>query len=105
MNGVLRQALPNVPSMAEAGYPAVDIHLWSGLFAAAATPPAAVTKLEKALSEAIRDPRVSDKLRAMAVDPGGGLPDDFKRLIEADILKYKDVVNGSQLALREIADA
>jgi tripartite-type tricarboxylate transporter receptor subunit TctC len=93
--------LPDTPSMAEAGYPEVDVHLWSGVFAPAATPVAIVAKLEKALSQAIRDPDVSGKLKAMAVVPGGGSPDDFKRMIDADILKYTDVVKAAHLHFEE----
>src|SRR5271154_5573304 len=40
--------LPDVPSMAEAGYPDVDVHLWSGVFAPTATPAPIVAKLQKA---------------------------------------------------------
>ncbi len=103
VTGAERSAeLPDVPSMAEAGYPAVDIRLWSGLFAPAATPPAIVAKLEKDLREAIGDPGVAEKLRAMAVDPGGGMASaDFKRMIEADIVKYKDVVKAANLHFEE----
>jgi tripartite-type tricarboxylate transporter receptor subunit TctC len=102
VTGAVRSAeLPDVPSMAEAGYPAVDIRLFSGLFAPAATPPAIVAKLEKGLSEAIRDPGVSAKLQAMAVDPGGGAPEDFRRTIEADIVKYKEVVKAANLHFEE----
>ncbi|MGO9701641.1 MAG: Bug family tripartite tricarboxylate transporter substrate binding protein [Xanthobacteraceae bacterium] len=102
VTGAERSAeLPDVPSMAESGFPAVDIHLWSGLFAPAATPPAIVAKLEKELREAIADPGVSEKLRAMAVDPGGGTPADFKRMIETDIVKYKDVVKAANLHFEE----
>src|ERR1700691_6158001 len=59
--------LPDVPSMAEGGYPGVDVHLWRGVFTPTGTPQPVVDKLEKALSQAIRDPGVSDKLKAMAV--------------------------------------
>ena len=93
--------LPDVPSMAEAGYPGVDIHLWSGVFAPAAIPPAIAAKLEKALSEAIRDPGVSAKLKNMAVDPGGGPPEEFRRMIDADIIKYKRVVKAANLHFEE----
>ena len=44
--------------MAEAGYPEVNIKLWSGYFAAAGTPPAIVAKIEAGLRKAIRDPDV-----------------------------------------------
>jgi tripartite-type tricarboxylate transporter receptor subunit TctC len=93
--------LPDVPSMTEAGYPEVDIHLWSGIFAPAATPPAIVAKLEKALGEAIRDPGVSAKLKAMAVNPGGGPADDFRRMIDGDIVKYTAVVKAANLKFEE----
>ena len=89
--------LPDVPSMAEAGYPGVDFHGWSGVFAPAATPPAIVAKLEKALNEAIRDPGVSAKLKNMAVNPGGGSPEDFRRMIDAEIVKYTNVVKAANL--------
>jgi tripartite-type tricarboxylate transporter receptor subunit TctC len=102
VTGAERSAeLPDVPSMAEAGYPDVDIHLFSGIFAPAATPAAIVAKLETGLREAIRDPGVSEKLRAMAVEPGGGSPEDFKRMIESDIVKYQDVVKAANLHFEE----
>jgi len=93
--------LPNVPSMAESGYPGVDVHLWSGIFAPAATPVAIVTRLEKALSEAIQDPDVSFKLRNLAVTPGGGPVADFRKTIESDIVKFRDVVKAANLHFEE----
>jgi tripartite-type tricarboxylate transporter receptor subunit TctC len=102
VTGAERSALlPNVPSMAEAGYPGVDVHLWSGVFAPAATPAAIVAKLEKALSEAIRDPGVSAKLKNLAVDPGGGSPEVFRRLIDSDIVKFGEVVKAAHLHFEE----
>jgi tripartite-type tricarboxylate transporter receptor subunit TctC len=93
--------LLDTPSMAEAGYPGVDVGLWSGIFAPIATPAPIVAKLEKALSEAIRDPDVSGKLKNMAVNPGGGSPDEFKKMIEGDIVKYTDVVKAANLHFEE----
>jgi len=93
--------LPNVPSMAESGYPGVDVHLWSGIFAPAATNIAVVTRLEKALGEAIRDSDVSAKLRNLAITPGGGPATVFRELIEGDILKYRDIVKSANLHFEE----
>jgi tripartite-type tricarboxylate transporter receptor subunit TctC len=93
--------LPDTPSMAEEGFPDVDIHLWSGIFAPVATPPDAVAKLEKALNEAIRDPDVSSKLKAMAVDPGGGSPEEFRRLVDSDITKFTAIVKAANLHFEE----
>jgi tripartite-type tricarboxylate transporter receptor subunit TctC len=93
--------LPNVPSMAESGYAGVDVHLWSGIFAPAATPVAIVTRLEKTLSDAIRDPDVSAKLKNLAVTPGGGPAADFRQMIENDIVKFRDIVKAANLHFEE----
>jgi tripartite-type tricarboxylate transporter receptor subunit TctC len=93
--------LPDTPSMAEEGFPDVDVHLWSGIFAPVATPPDVVAKLEKALNAAIRDPDVSTKLKAMAADPGGGSPDEFRRLVDSDIIKYVEIIKAANLHFEE----
>jgi tripartite-type tricarboxylate transporter receptor subunit TctC len=95
------EELSDVPSMAEAGYPGVDVHLWSGIFAPAATPAPILGKLEKALSQSIRDPNVSAKLRNLAVTPGGGPAVEFRRLIEEDIVKFSDIVKAANLRFEE----
>ena len=61
--------LPDVPSMAEAGYPSVDIHLWSGFFVPAGTPQPIVEKLTAELGKALADERVQDGLKKMASNP------------------------------------
>ena len=89
--------LPNVPSMAESGFPEVNTQLWSGYFAAANTPPAIVAKLEGALRKAIADPGVNSKLKAMAVNPGGGTSAEFKAMIDKDIEGYVQVIKAANL--------
>jgi tripartite-type tricarboxylate transporter receptor subunit TctC len=102
VTGAERSAeLPDVPSMAEAGFPSVDLQAWSGIFAPVATPPAIVAKLEKALSQSIRDPEVSSKLKNLAITPGGGPVDQFRRTIEADIVKVREVVSAANLHFEE----
>jgi tripartite-type tricarboxylate transporter receptor subunit TctC len=93
--------LPNVPSMAEAGYPEVNIGLWSGVFVAAATPSAIAQKLEAELRRAMADPGVREKLKAMAVNPGGGPGAEFRAKIEADIKIFGDVVKAANLKFEE----
>jgi tripartite-type tricarboxylate transporter receptor subunit TctC len=93
--------LPDVPSMTEAGYPSVDVHLWSGLFAPAATPAPIVAKLQKAFAQAIVDPGVADKLKAMAVNPGGATPEQFRHIIDSDIVKFREVVKAANLKFED----
>ncbi len=93
--------LPDVPSMTEAGYPSVDIQVWSGMFAPAGTPSAVVAKLEKALGEAIHDPGVSAKLKALAINPSNKTPEQFKELIESDIVKFRAVAKAANLKFED----
>jgi len=98
VTGAERSALlPDVPTMAEAGYPSVDVRLWSGVFAPAGTPAPIVAKLRTALNQAIADPGVSQKLKALAVDPGGATPEQFERIIQNDIAKFGEVVKTAHL--------
>jgi tripartite-type tricarboxylate transporter receptor subunit TctC len=102
VTGAERSAeLPDVPSMAEAGFPEVNTKLWSGFFAHAQTPPAIAKKLEAALQRAIRDPEVSAKLKTMAVNPGGTTSDEFRAMIDADIKTYVEVVKAANLKFEE----
>jgi tripartite-type tricarboxylate transporter receptor subunit TctC len=89
--------LPGVPSMAEAGFPDVNTHLWSGFFVPAGTPALVVEKLTKELGRALADPGVQEGLRKMAVTPGGPTGDAFKKIIDADIKSFGDVVKAAKL--------
>src|SRR5437016_10398710 len=83
--------LPEVPSMAEVGYPEVNIGLWSGLFVLTGTPPAIAGKLATESRRALADPGVREKLKAMAVNPGGGPGEEFRKRIDGDIKLFADV--------------
>ena len=93
--------LPDVPSMAEAGYPEVNIGLWSGLFVSAGTPPAVANKLGTESRRALADPGVRDKLKAMAVNPGGGPGEEFRKAIDSDIKVFAGVVEAAHLKFDE----
>ena len=89
--------LPDVPSMAEQGFPDVNTHLWSGFFVPVGTPEPVVTKLRAELGKALADPSVQDGLKKMAVTPGGPTGDDFKKIIDADIKTIAEVVAAAKL--------
>ncbi len=93
--------LPSVPSMAEAGYPEVNIGLWSGFFVSVNTPPAIVKKLDDAARRALADAGVREKLKAMAVNPGGGPGEEFRIRIDGDIRMFADVVKAANLKFEE----
>ena len=98
VTGSARSAeLPDVPSMAEAGYPDVNTHLWSGFFVPAGTPAPIVKTLETELGRAIADNAVQEGLKKMAVDPGGPVGDAFKDYIDKDIATMSEVVKAANL--------
>ena len=92
--------LPDVPSMAEAGYPDINTHLWSGFFVPAGTPAPIVDKLTKELGRALANPHVQDGLRKMAVTPGGPTGAAFAKVIDADIKTFGDVVKAANLSFK-----
>jgi tripartite-type tricarboxylate transporter receptor subunit TctC len=94
--------LPDVPSMAELGLPGVDTKLWSGLFAPAGTPAPIVKKLEAELHKVLADPGVQEKLKALAVDPGGDTSAaEFTKIINNDIAVFSEVVKAANLKFEE----
>jgi tripartite-type tricarboxylate transporter receptor subunit TctC len=92
--------LPDVPSMAEAGYPEINIHLWSGFFVPAGTPAPIVAKLTTELGRALADSHVQEGLRKMAVTPGGPTGEAFKQRIDDDIKAFADVVKAAKLTFK-----
>jgi tripartite-type tricarboxylate transporter receptor subunit TctC len=86
------EILPDLPTMAEAGYP-VEASYWFGLVAPAGTPPAVLSKLEKALADVLAMPDVRKRLAEMGaiVTPLNGR--QFGDYIRAELVKWADIVN------------
>jgi tripartite-type tricarboxylate transporter receptor subunit TctC len=93
--------LPDVPSMAEVGYPEVNTYLWSGFFVPIATPELVVAKLRAELGRALADAGVQEGLKKMAVKPGGPTGEEFKKRIEADINIFAEVVRAAKLTFKQ----
>jgi len=89
--------IPDVPSMAEAGFPEVDTELWSGFFVPTGTPEPIVQKLTTEFGKALADAGVQASLRKMAVNPGGLTGEAFRKRIDAEIKTYSDVVTAAKL--------
>ena len=77
--------LPDVPTLAEQGYPNTEASNWYALLAPAKTPPAVIAKLNKAVIDALNDPEVHDKLVKAGATPVGGTPEVARRLHEVGI--------------------
>ncbi len=77
--------LPNVPSVAEAGYPGAEFSFWVGLSAPAKTPRAIVDTLHDATEKALLDPDVAAKLAKLGVEPEQMSVDAFGKFVNDDI--------------------
>ncbi len=90
-------AIPNVPTMAEAGFPDVQGETWNGLFVPKATPAAIVAKLSEAVQKALASPMAIEKLGALGSEPRGNSPEQFKAYLEADFAKWSAVMKQANI--------
>ena len=93
------QELPNVPTMAEAGFPDVLVGLWSGVFAPAGTPAPIAKRLETEIQRIMKKPDVQQKFRAMATDAVGGTSQEFAAAIERETKMWRGVADAANLKL------
>ena len=84
--------LPEVPTMAEAGVKGVDVVVWYGLLAPAATPAAIVNTLGGAISKATKDADTRQRLLDQGADPIGSSPDEFAKLLKLEVTRWAEVV-------------
>ncbi|HLX79518.1 MAG TPA: tripartite tricarboxylate transporter substrate binding protein [Burkholderiales bacterium] len=85
-------ALPDVPTLAEAGFPGFNDDTWIGIFLPAGTSPAIVQKLNEAINKALQSADMRERLDALAFEPVGGTPPQFAAYVKAEIAKWGKVV-------------
>jgi tripartite-type tricarboxylate transporter receptor subunit TctC len=76
--------LPGVPTVAESGFPGFEAYNWIGVFAPAATPPAAIGRLHDAFVASLREPDVHQKLAAVGMEVVGSTPAELDRLVRGE---------------------
>jgi tripartite-type tricarboxylate transporter receptor subunit TctC len=82
-------AYPEVPTLAEAGFPGVDPKSWFGLFATAGTPKEVIQKIQKSVAEIFSDPQFRDRhIESAGYTAVASTPEDFAKFIQTD-LAYK----------------
>jgi tripartite-type tricarboxylate transporter receptor subunit TctC len=88
---------PDVPTLAEAGVPDVEIRLFTGFLAPAATPSAIVKRLQGEVARVVRLPEIRERLDQMAIVPSGNTPEEFRRIIARDIAKWTAVAKAANI--------
>jgi tripartite-type tricarboxylate transporter receptor subunit TctC len=84
--------LPDVPTLAEQGYPNTDASNWYALLAPAKTPPDIIAKLNKATNDALNDAQVREKLVKTGATPVGGTPEQLRTFMKAEYEKWGRLV-------------
>ena len=88
---------PGVPTMREAGFTDMDIELWTGLLAPAGTPQPIIRRLHEEVVRVLKLPDVRERFAALGVDPAGGTPEEFAKVIAADIAKWTAVAKAANI--------
>jgi tripartite-type tricarboxylate transporter receptor subunit TctC len=90
-------AAPDLPTMTEAGLAGFDTSVWFGLLAPAGTPGEVVAKLNHAVNDALSAGEVPALLKAQGMEPLGGTPEAFARIIAGETEKWARVINAAGL--------
>jgi tripartite-type tricarboxylate transporter receptor subunit TctC len=90
-------ALPNVPSIVEAGFPDVQGVTFNGVFAPKATPPAIVERLNVVIQAALKKQSVVEKLAALGSEARGSTPQEFTKFLQDESRKWIDVMKQANI--------
>ena len=100
MSKIRSHALPEVPTIAEAGYPGLDGEGWDGIFVPAGTPPEIVTILADEIRKIIALPDVTARIEALGFSPIGAPPDVFAKELLAESETWNRVIRAAGLKLQ-----
>ncbi len=90
---------PEVPTVEEQGVPDFDVAAWHGLFGPAGLPPRITEAVYGALRRALDDPGLRQRLLDQGLVPVGMPPAEFRRFLEADIAKWREVVRAANIRM------
>ena len=89
--------LPNIPTMAEAGFPAVEVQNWQGIIGPKGMPAEIVDMLNKAANKALQDKEQRDLMLGQGNEIGGGTPQEFAALMVAERPRWAKVVRDAKI--------
>ncbi len=93
-------ALPDVPTMAEAGVPNFEAWAWNGLAVRAGTPPEVIAKLNDACQKALAVPALKQQFADLAIEPAPTTAEAFGNFIKDETEKWRDVITTSGVSLQ-----
>ncbi|MEI2416003.1 tripartite tricarboxylate transporter substrate binding protein [Orrella sp. JC864] len=91
------EQLPDVPTLDESGVKGYETIAWGGVVAPKGTPKDVIARLNTAINQALRQPEVQRGLHALGAIPAGGTPQDFQALIDAETIKWRDIIETANI--------
>jgi tripartite-type tricarboxylate transporter receptor subunit TctC len=88
---------PDIPTMAEAGVPDMEVPVWTAFFAPAKTPRAIIERLQKEVARAVHTPEVKERFAQMGLEPVGSTPEELARTVKRDREKYTAVAKAANI--------
>jgi tripartite-type tricarboxylate transporter receptor subunit TctC len=88
---------PEVPTMAEAGLPELEVPVWTAFFAPAKTPPAIVARLQKEVARVVQLPEIKERFAAMGLAPVGSSSEELARVVARDLERYIAVAKAANI--------
>jgi tripartite-type tricarboxylate transporter receptor subunit TctC len=88
---------PDLPTMAEAGVPDMEVPVWTAFFAPAQTPPAIVARLQKEIARVVQSAEVRERFGQMGLDPVGGSSEELGARVRRDIEKWSAVAKAANI--------
>ena len=85
-------ALPDVPTVRELGFPAIEANGWNGLFAPAKTPREIIERLQKEVAAAVRHPDLVKRLNDLAAEPVASTPIELDTLLRGQIAQFRPIL-------------
>jgi tripartite-type tricarboxylate transporter receptor subunit TctC len=93
-------ALPDLPTIAEAGVQGYEAGAWFGLLAPAGTPKAIVAQLSAESARILKLPDISKRISELGAEPVGSTPEQFAELIKTEIAKWAKVIKDANVELQ-----
>jgi len=84
--------LPDLPSIAESGYPGFEALAWNGVLVAAGTPRTIIVRLNTEMNAILKEPEMQKKMQGFGFDLVGGTPEEFGALISGEAAKWAPVI-------------
>ena len=92
-------ALPNIPTIAEAGVPGYEYTTWYGIFAPAKTPRTLIARLNTEIVKAMETPDIKDRFTALGGDPDPGTPEELRAYMANESAKWAKIIKAANIRI------